>query len=208
MKKMLSLLLIAALMAAVLIPLALAEDEEPSPEAGYYYVYTENGKELNVRDQPGFGGNVVGWLKYGTRIHVDAFTNESWALITYQYDKPGYGVGQYAAWVNRRFLRTTKPDPKPSGSSGSSGSSGDLLTEINQQFRSAKQVDEYTITVRPTRVTGWVNLRWAPSKSSELMATYRANDQLIVICEMTDWLQVRDPFTGNVGFLNKVFVAP
>ncbi len=204
MKKILSLLLTLVLLSAVLIPLAAAEDEDDPPEAGYYYVYTENGKELNVRDEPSFKGSVVGWLKYGTRIHVNAFTDENWALILYKYEKPGYGVGEYAAWVNRRFLRTTKPAPK---SSGSTSGSADMLTEINQQFKSAKQVDEYTISVRPTRVTGWVNLRWAPAKSAELMATYRANDQLIVICEMTDWFQVRDPQTGNVGFLNKVFVA-
>ncbi len=206
MKRFLSLLLTAILLAAVLIPLAMAEDEEISPEAGYYYVYTENGKELNVRDEPSFKGNVVGWLKYGSRIHVDAFTNENWALITFQYDKPGYGPGRYAAWVNRRFLTTAKPGSKPSGSTAGA-SSADPLTEMNREFKSAKQVDEYTITVRPTRVTGWVNLRWAPTKSSELIATYRANEQLIVICELTDWLQVRDPITGNVGFLNKVFVA-
>ena len=205
MKKILSLLL-AALMVFATVPLAAAADDTRSPEEGYYYVYTENGKELNVRDEPSFGGRVVGWLKYGTRIHVDAFTNENWALIVFRYDKPGFGTGDYAAWVNRRFLQTTKPAAKPSGSA-SAGETGDFLTDINKEFKSAKQVDEYTISVRPTRVTGWVNLRWAPSKSAELMATYRANDKLIVICEMTEWLQVRDPDTGNVGFLNKVFVA-
>ena len=68
-------------------------------------------------------------------------------------------------------------------------------------------VEEYTITVRPTRVTSWVNVHWAPTKQSELMETLRANDELIVMCEMTDWLQVRDPDNGKVGFVNKVFVA-
>ena len=208
MKRFLSLLMMISLLAALLIPVACAEDEETPAEAGYYYVYTENGLELNVRDQPSFSGNIVGWLNYGTKIYVNAFTNENWALITYHYDKPGYGPGDYAAWVNRRFITKTKPGAKPaSASSSGSSSSGDVLTEINTQFKSAKMVDEYTITVRPTRVTSWVNLRWAPTKKSELMATYRANEELIVICEMTDWLQVRDPRTGNVGFLNKVFVA-
>ena len=207
MKKILSLLLMITLLATAIIPFASAQDDSTPAEAGYYYVYTENGLELAIRDEPSFHGKRVGWLKYGARIYVDAFTNENWALITYHYDKPGYGPGDYAAWVNRRFIQKTKPASKPSSGSSGSSTSGDALTEINTQFKSAKMVDEYTITVRPTRVTSWVNLRWAPTKKSELMATYRANDKLIVICEMTDWLQVRDPDTGNVGFLNKVFVA-
>ena len=207
MKRFLSLLLTVCLVAAVIVLPAAAEDNV-SPEAGYYYVYTENGLELAVRDEPGFNGNRVGWLKYGARVWVHTFTNENWALITYNYNKSGYGPGDYAAWVNRRFIQKTKPDPKPTtGTSAASSSSGDALTDINTQFKSAKMVEEYTITVRPTRVTSWVNVRWAPTKQSELMETLRANDELIVMCEMTDWLQVRDPDNGKVGFVNKVFVA-
>ena len=67
MKKRLIALLTVLVLAAALIPAAVAEDDSVPESAGYYYVYTENGKGLNVRDTP--AGDIVGSLKYGTRIY-------------------------------------------------------------------------------------------------------------------------------------------
>ena len=39
------------------------------------------------------------------------------------------------------------------------------------------------------------------------MATYKANDQLLVIRELNNWYQVEDQNTGDVGFINKQFTA-
>ena len=39
------------------------------------------------------------------------------------------------------------------------------------------------------------------------MATYKANDQLMVIREMDNWLQVEDMDTGDVGFVSRQFVT-
>lgn len=71
-KRFVSLMLALLLLMAAAIPTALAGDEDYDPRAGYYYVKTENGKGLNVRDR--INGSVVGVLKYGTRIYVDSFT--------------------------------------------------------------------------------------------------------------------------------------
>ena len=202
-KRIVSLLLVMAMALGLMIPAAMAEDENSGGE-GYYYVYTENGKGLNVRETP--GGKIVGSLKYGTKIHVEAFTDDTWALIVYHYDN-GYGMGDYAAFVNRRFLQKSKPASKPSDTSKSVGSASDTLEDINKEFASAKRVTPYKVTVRPTRVSGWVNMRWAPSQSAELMATYKANDTLLVIQELENWLQVEDQDTGDVGFVNKAFVS-
>ena len=201
-KRMVSLLLVFVMALGLMIPAALAEDETAAEE-GYYYVYTENGKGLNVRETP--GGKVVGNLKYGTRIHVDAFVDSNWALIVYNYDN-GYGKGDYAAFVNRRFLQKTKPAAKKA-TTKTVGSANDTVETLNKEFASAKKVTPYKVTVRPTRASGWVNMRWAPSQSAELMATYKANDQLLVIRELTNWLQVEDQDTGDVGFINKAFIA-
>ena len=81
------------------------------------------------------------------------------------------------------------------------------LAEINAEFASAKKVTPFKVTVRPTRASGWVNLRWAPSKSASLIATYPANSQLLVIKETTNWFQVEDQDTGDVGFISKQFVS-
>ena len=206
MKRMTSLLLAVVLAAALFVPV-LAEDDTPSPTAGYYYVYTENGKGLNVRATP--GGEIVGSLKYGTRIYCYYRDGgNGWALIDYTYDMPGVGRGTYACFVSSRFLVKNKPAPKSSsGSSSSKTTTADPLEELNAEFRSAKAVAPYVVYTRPTRASGWVNLRWAPSKSAEIMGTYKANEALTVIQELANWYQVEDPATGVVGFIDKAFIT-
>lgn len=207
MKKFLSLILAVLLAMLGLAATALAVDDTPSSDEGYYYVYTENGKGLNVRDAP--GGNVVGSLKYGTRIYCYYLEGGTgYALIDYTYDKPGYGKGTYACFVSNRFLVKKKPAPRNSTASAASkqNEASGTMEEINAEFASAKRVTPYKVTVRPTRASGWVNMRWAPSKSAELVATYGANQQLLVLKEMTNWLQVEDQDTGDVGFISRTFV--
>lgn len=209
MNKRIVLLMTAILMAVLMIiPVSVAEDDTPSDSAGYYYVYTENGKGLNVRATP--GGDIVGSLKYGTRIYCYYRDGgNGWALIDYTYNMPGFGKGTYACFISSRYLRKSKPPANPGSESFSSSSSGssDTAAEINREFRSAKKVDPFTVTVRPSRASGWVNLRWAPSKSTEVMATYKQNEKLLVIQETNNWYQVEDQDTGNVGFISKQFVV-
>lgn len=202
-KRILSLILVAVLAVLSLVPAALADDEENSIDPGYWYVSTQNGKGLNVRSTP--GGEIVGSLKNGTRIHVDAFVDSNWALILYRYNIPGAGTDNYAAYVSRRFLSRKKPD-NTSGAAAKAAPA-DPLEEINAEFRAAKKVVPYKVIIRPTRATGWVNMHWAPSNSSELLATYKANDSLLVIRELENWFQVEDQDTGDVGFINKQFTV-
>ena len=209
MKKRLIALLMVLVLAAGLIPAAIAEDDTPMASEGYYYVYTENGKNLYVRSTP--GGEIVGSLKYGTKIYCYYRDGgNGWALIDYYYNNPGYGYGTYAAYISSRYLRKNKPPARNGGSSSSSSASSastDVTAEINAEFKSAKKVTPFIVTVRPTRASGWVNLRWAPSKSAELMATYKQNEKLLVIKETNNWYQVEDQDTGDVGFINKQFVV-
>ena len=197
-KRFAAALFALALILAAAAPAAMAADYTLGYGEGYYYVYAENGKSLNVRDTP--GGAVVGSLKVGTQVYVYTITSDNWALITYRYNKPGYGIGDYACYVSRRFLVSQMPDRQ-------SSSSGDSLSDINAEFRSARKTGNFYIVVRPTRVSGWVNLRWAPSLDAEVMATYKANERLLVLRELNNWYQVEDTNTGNVGFINKQFVT-
>lgn len=202
--------LMMALSAVTSVP-ALAADNSVPSEQGYYYVYTANGRTLNVRESP--NGTVVGRLKYGTRIYVVCFVNENWALITYRYNKPGYGTGDYACYVNRRYLVTYKPAPyTPGGDSGSGGSSGgstvtDTLAAVNYEFKNSKAVSPYTIYSRPERVTGWVNLRYAPSDKAEVMTICRLNATLTVLRETPSWYQAQDTATGFVGYIMKKYTS-
>ncbi len=208
-KRILSLIIAVMMSLMLMIPAVTAEDQALDTTAGYYYVYTENGKGLNVRFTP--GGEKIGSLKYGTRVYCYyRDTGSGWALIDYTFNHPTYGYGTYACYVSNRYLQKSKPAAKPDSSSSSSSSSAtstDTLADVNKEFRSAKDVEPFTVTVRPSRASGWVNLRWAPSLSAEIMATYKQNDKLLVIKELKNWYQVEDQSTGDVGFISKKYVV-
>ena len=208
-KRIISLILVAMMSLMLLIPAVTAEDQALDLTAGYYYVYTENGKSLNVRFTP--GGEKIGSLKYGARVYCYYLdTGNGWALIDYTFNHPTYGYGTFACYVSNRYLQKSKPAAKPDSSSSSSSSStstADTLADINKEFKTAKDVESFYVTVRPARASGWVNLRWAPSLSAEIMATYKQNDKLLVIKELKNWYQVEDQSTGNVGFISKKYVA-
>ena len=198
MKRFVSMMLVVfTLMLAACVPAALAGEEGPNAHAGYYYVKTGNGKGLNVRDNP--NGKVVGSLKYGTRVYVDAFSSSEWALITYRYDN-GHGKGDYAAYVSTRFLVRNDPGKFQGSSSANSA---------NSAARTEKQVaSPYTIVSRPVRTTGgWVNLRRTPSMDAKVLEKCFAGKTLTVLAELDGWFKVEDIPTGIIGYISSKFVS-
>ena len=202
MKKLIGLLLAMALLAALAMP-AMAESQGRE-----MYVYTQNGKDLLVRSSMSTTeDNVVGSLPFGAKV------------ITYGSPQPGwthidYGDGSFSPYVMSRFLVKNKPTAKPTASKSSSGTdsknfdttSATTVEQINTLLASAKVVEPYSVTVRPVRASGWVYMRWIPSRNSQQIATYGANQQLTVIAELKDWYQVEDPVTGRVGFVYKSYI--
>ncbi len=194
-KKILTLVLAAVLMIGVSVPAV--------SHAWYtMYVYTENGKSLNVRSEPRAGDNVLWTIPFGERVDVDYNLGNGWTALM--------AAGAYeSVYVQTRFLVSEKPTRKPSGTtpSGNPSTNASTAKELNKIFRSYKRVNPYRITVRPVRASGWVNLRFAPSKETEVMATYKANEQVTVIAELDGWYQVEDPNTGMVGYMSTQFVV-
>ena len=197
MKRFVSMMLVVfTLMLAACVPAALAGEEGPNAHAGYYYVKTGNGKGLNVRDNP--NGKVVGSLKYGTRVYVDAFSSSEWALITYRYDN-GHGKGDYAAYVSTRFLVRNDPGKFQGSSSANSA---------NSAARPEKQVaSPYIIVSRPVRSTGWVNLRRAPSIEAKILIRCPQGKTLTVLAELDGWFKVEDIPTGIIGYISSKYVS-
>ena len=193
-KRILSLTLAAVLALAVFTTVAFAE----AVEENTYYVFTENGKNLNVRNAP--NGDIIGTLSYGEEVKVKAFINDYWALIEFQDNVPGY--------VNTRFLVPVHPDEiKKAIEEEQEHITGDPLTDIDAEFASAVDVENYKITCRPARVTSVVSMRWIPSETGRVIARYKATEELIVLKELDHFLQVQDPDTGDVGYIHKKFAA-
>ena len=196
MKRILTMLAAAVLALGVLIPAASLGET-------VMYVYTANGKSLNVRSAPVVEDNIITTIPFGTEVYVDYHLGNGWSAL--------YWTGTYYhVYVQTRFLVSTKPkkptpvDPDP----GYVGDSATTVAELNTIFKTYRKVNNpYTVTVRPTRASGWVNVRFAPTKQSELLGQYRTNDQLLVIAEMRDWYQVEDPYTGAVGYVSNKYVV-
>lgn len=200
MKKAIALILAAALL-VLAASAALAEDQGTD-----MYVYTKNGKVLKVRSSMSTkdDSNVIGTLSYGTKVVIYGHTN-GWAIIDY---------GNTAGYIMYRFLVKEKPAPFKASATETekpdpnvfSTKNATTVAQLNTLIASATTVTPYTVTVRPTRASGWVYMRWFPSKSAQEMATFTSNYDLTVIAELKDWYQVSDPATGRVGFIYKSYV--
>ena len=195
-KRILALALAAMLMVGLAAPL--------SAKAVFtMYVYTTNGKTLNVRTEPATGNNVIGKLDFGTEVAVDYHLGNGWTALM--------GAGAYEhVYVQTRFLVNEKPTARPANYTDANTKStgyADTLEEMNRLWKTLKVVAPYRIMVRPTRASGWVNLRFGPSKSTGVMATLKANDELNVIAELKGWYQVQDPNTGYVGYVSSSYVV-
>ena len=194
-KRIISMTMAVVLALAVLTSAVFAEETE---DESTYYVFTENGKELNVRNAP--KGEIIGTLRYGEEVKVKAFINDYWALIDYQNSIPGY--------VSTRFLIPVQPDElRKAIEEEQKYITGDPLMDIDAEFASAVSVEKYKITARPARVTSVVNMRWIPSETGRIIAQYKATEELIVLKELDHYLQVQDPDTGDVGYIHRKFAA-
>ena len=218
-KRMLTLALALALTLCVTTVLASGigtaaysgSGPEPVVPATTMYVCTDNGLGLNVRSAPYVGNNIIGVASYGAEVKVIRFLDNGWACIQW-----GKGEG----YVQSRFLLSYKPAARVTATpvpvytvapytsyEEYSYDYTDTLAVLNAEFRTARLVTPFTVVVRPARASGWVNMRWAPSKDTEVLATYRSGAKLTVLAETQSWYQVADPDTEATGFIMKSYVT-
>ena len=185
------------------------------------YVYTDNGKGLNVRSTPYVGENIIGLAPYGSKVMVRHFLENGWACIEWSSVGEAYVQARYLQGTKpaSRNTRTSTPTPVPYisynnynnyssySNSGYETAYTDTLAVLNAEFRTARIVSPFTVVVRPTRASGWVNMRWAPSKDTEVMTTYRSGVRLTVVAETQSWYQVSDPSTGVSGYIMKAYTT-
>jgi hypothetical protein len=162
-----------------------------------WYVKTDNGKGLNVRDVN--TGEKIGVLAYGSPVAVEFFNKDHWAIIMW---------GSYGeAKVMEKYL--VKKDPGKYV--GPTDDKGNVLTDtvlgsetvdgLNKQYSTMKYVAEYNVKVVPDTRTGTARLRWAPTKNSTLIAQLPANYELVVLAANSNWLMVQDPASGKIGYI-------
>ena len=211
-KRLLSLVLALALLlcispafAAGIGDAAYTGPATPTTAPMTMYVVTDNGRGLNVRSSPYLGNNIIGLAVYGSKVDVLRFLDDGWACIVWK---------QYEAYVQSRYLQWYAPSPAvPTAAPTAAPVSPtvapgytDTLAVLNAEFRTARLVTPFTVTVTPTHTNGWVNMRWAPSTNTEVLAIYRSGEKLTVIAETQSWYQVTDPDTEATGYIMKTYV--
>jgi uncharacterized protein YgiM (DUF1202 family) len=199
-KKIVSLMAVAMILVLIIPTVAFATYTR--------YVYTKNGGTLKIRYAPSTNAEVLTSVDFGTKLTCIADVGGGWTEI--------YWGGDDRFYVMTKFLSKTKrakPEKQPKATATPVPVAGPTaapaaapvaagIAEMNRIFKSFKSVREpYIVTVRPTRATAVVNVRFAPSRSAEVL--FRAPDgkQLSVIGELDGWLQVQDPDTHSVGYI-------
>ena len=192
MKRILAIALIAAVLMITLFSVVTSADN-----GWIMFVYTENRGTLHVRSSMSTGNNIIGELNFGEAVHVLNYYS-GWALINYN-NSNAYVMSRYLVYNQPTAPITPTPTPAPADNS---------LNEINSEFKTAMRVYQpYIVVARPSRASGWVNLRWAPSTKAERIITCHQGKELLVLAELRNWYQVQDPETGMVGFISRNYVS-
>lgn len=164
------------------------------------YVYTRNSRPLNVRVWPDTKSALLGTIPNGTAVTVEGYTTDyTWAYIVYN--------GQNA-YVMTQYLVDTYPGGggfTPTPVPGGEGTYQRIVSSLENEFRTYRVVEPYTVLAKPTRATGWVNLRYVPSTEFGHAENLYANTQLTVIAETRNWLQVRRNDTGVTGYVMRQY---
>lgn len=170
----------------------------PTAAMAYYEAYSccSNGKPLNVRSGPGKTYPAIGNIAYGQPLAVDHDLGNGWSEIIWG-SQTGYVM---TALMSRTYPGPYTPTPAPTPTPSQTG-----ITALNNIFRQVRYVVPYTVTLRGTRGSGTVNVRWAPSTDCEMIQAYAYGTTMRVIAEFGDWYQVVEPNTGITGFVMRQF---
>ena len=192
-KRFLSILTAVLLLAALMIP-AMASATETM------YVYTQNGKGLHIRWEPSTNAEILTDAPFGTKITVKNHLGNGWTAIYWGGDDVFYVQTRFLVYNKPSKPKPVNPTPAPAANTG--------MDDLNRIFKTYRAVsNSYVVTARPTSISGWVNVRFAPSKQAELFATKRDGEQLYVLAELQGWYQVQDPITGYIGYVDANFVV-
>ncbi len=169
-------------------------------ETWHAYVYTSNGKGLNLRPTPSTSLAPLTSIPYGAKVTLNDYIDQTWVEVDYG-GYHGFVMGRYLTYDVPGPKPTTKPAPKPTAKPAP-----DAETSLKRIF-AGFAFTSYTVQVRPSTPAGYVHMRWAPTKASDPIQDFHQNDILTVISQNKTWAQVVDPNTGVTGFMMRAFLT-
>lgn len=195
MKKLISLIL-----ALTVILSACAVFTAAAADSGRYYVYTSNGKTLNLREGPGKDYKAIAQIPYGDEFYVSSTVGNGWSY--------GHWGGQFG-YVMTRYLQKDKPGAKPTPAPETKEEEERRAEQekLTKELKSEKVIDPIYIAVRATRTSGWINFRKGPSKTTTRLAAFPDGKELIAVGETTNWYKARDPENDKLGYIHKNYIT-
>ena len=163
------------------------------------YVYTSNGKPLNMRDAPSIIGNIMTQIPNGAAVKVNDNLDDCWYSVTYN-GYTGYSMARYLVSGSPTPTPAPYPTPTPYPGGGGGAFSNDIFFGFQPVY--------YKALVRPSNPAGYVNLRWAPSLQADVNNHYYANAVLTVMSQNSLWCQVLDESGHVMGFIMRQFLNP
>ena len=190
----------------------------PSAMAAAYYIRTDNGKTVNLREEPTTNSRSLLQIPYGDEFWVSEFLGNGWAY--------GHWGGAFG-YVMSRFLSTTRPEPYIGGAAGagydysaedkpkkssstssrSSSSASSEQAQLDKELKSQRDVTPFPIEVRASRPSGRVNFRVGPGTGTTRITGYPDGKELICTGETTNWYRAYDPDNGKYGYIHKNFAT-
>ena len=158
---------------------------------GELYVNTANGKSLNLRARPSTDGEILTSLPNGTSVTLFWYEDSAWAYVAYR------------SYYGFCMIRHLSEQPGSTAAAAPAPSAAD--TDPSKMYDHFKMVN-YSVSVKPSNPTGFVNMRWAPSKAADVQCIYYANTVLRVLATNGTWSQVYDTQTNQCGFMMNAYL--
>ena len=193
--KRLSVLLIAAVLLVATMSAAFAAT---------MYVDTANHKTLNLRSHD--NDKVIAQIPYRAAVEVHSFfQSDTCAYVTYN-GQFGWVYTRYLSWNRPAKSSATANIAKNTAKNTASTVKNTASTAGTNVFSGIKKVTAYDAVVQPGTPTGYVNLRWAPSKQAAIHGVRYLGNSVRVIAENKYWAQVIDNKSGECGYMLKKFL--
>ncbi len=188
-KRLISSLLLALMLIMTVLPMASASSIMSGASTMFdpMYVSTGNKGSVNLRAAPSLDAPVITTIPYAAQVHGFNPYDNSWASLTYN---------GFTGYAMSRYFTQLKPS---AGGGGTQPAAVDL-------YKNFVKVDYY-VSVTPSTPSGFVNCRWAPSKTQGIQTTYYAGQRLRVIAQDNTWAQVYDENNHVSGFMMRAFLT-
>jgi len=191
MKKVITVILTVALLAALALPAV----------ADAFTLYASQGG-VKVYAKKDTGSKVYRKLSRGEKVLIEKKSGKWYAILV---EDPS-GDGQTLGWIQAKYLSTTKPSKKKKATPAPKATVSPQR-EINRVLDTMRDVDPYDAEVVTKTEKGTVALRRQPTTGGKLILHLMNGARVRVLAEGQEWFEVIDPDSGNTGYMASKYIV-